>query len=251
MNLTVKKISVGNIPVHLFTTESLHMTVSKVVSGNKKSLILHSNAHLVQMANTTDKWLIDYFNNDVDYVMCDGAGIKLMAKFTGQPLPEKIAYNVWFWDFVKFCEQSNISLYLLGATDAVAKTAAQRLKTHAPNLRVGYHHGYFNKECNSAGTHEVIDKINEFKPNVLLVALGMPLQEKWLKENSQHINANIFMTGGGALDFFAGKFKVAPVIVSKLYMEWLYRLLQEPKRLWKRYLFGNIKFLYYSLCMKK
>lgn len=248
MKINIPKISVGQIPVHLFTTDTINDTVLDVVKRKDKIYLLNANAHLVQLANSKDnKWMIDFFNNEVDYVMCDGAGIQLAAKITNQPVPIKIAYNVWFWDFIKFCAKNNLSIYLLGAKPEVVKKAAGNLQNAAEGLQVHYHHGYFDKQKDSDDNIKIKQEINGVKPNILLVAFGMPLQEQWLRENMNDLDVNVMMTAGGAFDFFSGNMKVAPSIVSKLYLEWLFRLSQEPKRLWKRYIFGNLKFIYYSL----
>jgi N-acetylglucosaminyldiphosphoundecaprenol N-acetyl-beta-D-mannosaminyltransferase len=243
----MKRIIVGRIPVDLFTDDSLQGMVSQVVSENSRKTVLHSNANLVQLANTTDRWLIPYFNEEVDYVICDGAGIQIGAKITGQQVPLKIAYNVWFWKFAAFCNLHNYSIFLLGGKEGVAKRAARRLVDKNPGLVVHYHHGYFDKNPGSSENLQVIEHINQAKPQILLVCFGQPLQEKYIRENVNKFKVNIIMSAGGALDFFAGDSKTAPVIFRKLYLEWFYRMCADPKRLWKRYLIGNIKFLYYSI----
>ena len=244
-------INIGGIKVHLFSVESLHNKINEIIRGNNKKIVLNSNAHLVQLANTKEAWLLDYFNNEVDYVVCDGSGIQLGAKLTKQRVPEKITYNVWFWSFAKFCSENKHSVFLLGAMDDVAKKATQRLKEITPDLKVYYHHGYFNKENGSAENEKVINLINEVKPNVLVVCFGMPVQEKYIKENYSRLNVNVFLTGGGALDFISGNVKTAPSFISKIYMEWFYRLCLDPKRLWKRYLIGNFMYIYYVLKYRK
>lgn len=240
-------IKVGRIPVNLFTEDTLHREIKHIIGHRQKKTILHSNAHLVQLANSTEPWLVDYFNNEVDYVMCDGSGIQLGAKLTGQKVPEKIAYNIWFWHFAKFCAENNYSIFLLGAKDGVAKQAAENLMKENPALKVYYHHGYFDKTAGSAGNEEIIGIVNKVKPNVLLVCFGMPVQEDYIRKNIDRFDTNIVMSAGGALDFFAGNSKTAPAVFRRLYLEWFYRLCSDPRRLWKRYLVGNFKYLYYTL----
>lgn len=240
-------IKVGRIPVHLFTEDSLHSTIEDIIIKGQRKTVLNSNAHLVQLANSEEHWLIDYFTKEVDFVMCDGSGIQLGAKLTGQKVPEKIAYNIWFWNFARFCAEKNFSIFLLGAKDGVAKKAAERLAEKSPGLKIFYHHGYFDKSKGSQENEAIIRKINEVKPNILLVCFGMPVQEQYIRENLNRFDTNIFMSGGGALDFFSGNAKTAPAFFRFLYLEWFYRLCSDPKRLWKRYLIGNFKFLYYTI----
>lgn len=241
----MERILVGRIPVDLFTEDSLHQVIGDAITSNQKKTVLNSNAHFVQLANSEHPWLIDYFNNEVDYVMCDGSGLQLAAKLTGRKVPEKIAYNIWFWNFAKYCAQNKFSIFLLGAKDGVAKLAADNLMTKTPSLKVFYHHGYYDKTSGSMDNENVIKVVNESKADVLLVCFGMPIQEKYIRDNFDRFNTTIFMSGGGALDFFSGNAKTAPYIFRALYLEWFYRLCSDPKRLWRRYFFGNIKFLYY------
>lgn len=107
-----------------------------------------------------------------------------------------------------------------------------------PRLKIaGYSPGFF------AGNNEIIEKINRAKPDIVLVGIGTPRQEKWIADNINRVNADTFWAVGGLFDFFSGKRKRAPIWVQRLGFEWAFRLAQEPRRLWKRYLFGNIHFL--------
>ena len=241
----MERITIGRIPVNLMSEEMLHFEIEKIIANNSRKTILHSNANLVQLANSSDKWLLKYFSEDVDFIMCDGSGVQLAALITNQKIPQKIAYNIWFWKFAKFCNTNKFSIFLLGGKPEVVEKAAENLKTRNEGLQVFFHHGYFNKQVSSIENQQVIDMINRIKPNILLVCFGMPIQEKYVKEHIDSFNINIAMTGGGALDFFAGNSRVAPIFFRKIYLEWFYRLCLEPRRLFKRYIIGNFKFLYY------
>ncbi|MDO9185005.1 MAG: WecB/TagA/CpsF family glycosyltransferase [Bacteroidia bacterium] len=247
----IAHIKIGRIPVHVFTEETLHIEIDQVIKDSSKKTFLNTNAHLVQLANSTEQWLINYFSEQVDYVVCDGASIQLGAKYTNQVVPEKITYNIWFWNFAKFCSENNHSIFLLGGQDGVAQKAVQRLIDKNPELKIYYHHGYFNKKSGSKENDEVIKMINKIKPNILVVCFGMPIQEKYIKDNYDLLNVNVFLSGGGALDFISGNVKTAPSFISKIYMEWFYRLCLDPKRLWKRYLIGNFMYIYYVLKYRK
>jgi N-acetylglucosaminyldiphosphoundecaprenol N-acetyl-beta-D-mannosaminyltransferase len=238
-----QSVNIGRIPVHLFTVNSLHAAINNVIEKNGKAKVLHANAYLVSLANTSEHWYLPFYNEKVDMCMCDGAGIQLAAKLTGQRVPEKITYNIWFYEFATFCAQNNYSIFLLGSKPNVAELAIEELTKLNPTLELYCHHGYFNKEKSHPENKKVIETINKVKPNVVLVAFGMPLQEKWILENFEDVEANIFLTGGAAIDYMAKIVKNAPVIFSKIYLEWFYRLLREPKRLGRRYTIGNYHFL--------
>lgn len=243
-----KRIKIANFPINLFTIKSLHKLIKLSILKNDKITILHANAHLIDIAYNKEKWLIDYFNNKVDYVLCDGAGIQVGAKLTGQDVPLKIPFNTWIWEFAKFILKNNFTIFLLGADYTTINKAEHNLEKRVPGIKiVGTNHGYFNKEENSKDNNTIVSQINKLSPNILLVGFGMPSQEKWIKENFNRLNVNIVLSCGGAFDFIAGNKPVAPYIFRFLYQEWLFRLILEPKRLWKRYLIGNIKALYYMM----
>lgn len=235
-------VKIGKIGLDIFNLEELHRIIDQAIIEGQKKTILNINARLVELSHTSDQWLIEYVNNS-DHVFCDGAGIQLAAKLTRQVVPQKITYNIWLWQLATFCAANNFSLFLLGGSQDVLSKAIKNLQKANPLLRISGRHGYFDKKLGGSENASIISFVNNYNPNILLVCFGMPLQEAWLKENSSSINSNIFLTGGGALDYISGKVKTTPKIFGKLYLEWLYRLCQDPRRLWKRYLIGNVVFL--------
>lgn len=240
----MKKITVGEIPVDLFTVDSLHQTIKDTILQGRKELFLHANARLVELANTQEKWLIEFFNEPRTFVLCDGAGIQLAARITKQPIPEKIPYNIWMWNFIKFISNNSFSVFLLGSDEITVQNAVKRLRERNINLKiVGFRNGYFNKQKNHTENENVIEQINSCKPDILLVGFGMPIQEKWVKENRERLNVPAIFTCGGAFDFISGRNRVAPVFFRKYYLEWLFRFFLEPARLFRRAFYSNLVFI--------
>jgi len=239
----VKSIVIANIPIHLLTINSLHEIVRDTVHSGKKKLFLHANARLIELANTNETWLQEFCKNQVDYVMCDGSGIQLAARITRQPVPKKIAYNIWIWIFVKFLKEHDFSIFLLGADKSTIANAKEQLENYADGLKiVGVHHGFFDRKSESDENLEVLGHINRVKPDILLVGFGMPIQEIWIKENYKRINVRCIFSCGGAFDFISGNKKVAPKVFRKLYLEWLFRFMHEPFRLFERVTSSFLKF---------
>jgi N-acetylglucosaminyldiphosphoundecaprenol N-acetyl-beta-D-mannosaminyltransferase len=237
------RIVIANIPVDLFTVETLHSTIASVIESKQKRIFLHANAHLIQMANTSERWLQSFFNEPDKFVMCDGSGVQLAAKLTRQTVPLKIPYNIWLWSFAKFLAAKGYSVYLLGGDEYNSRAAASKLKLANPQLKVaGYKNGYFNKQRFSKENEELLAEIRECRPDVVLVGFGMPGQERWVKENADQIAAHAIFTCGGAFDFISGKNRVAPKIFRQLYLEWLFRFLLEPIRLFERVTISNMRF---------
>jgi len=241
----MKRIIIASIPIDCFTVNLLNTKIKEIVNENKDrpTVFLHANAYLVELANTKEQWLKDYFNS-TDYVICDGSGIQLAARITGQKIPEKIPFNIWIWKLAKYLSDNSISLFLLGSDIKTINKATINLKKTSPNLDIrGNHHGYFNKGKNHTENSKIIEKINSSNSDVLIVGFGMPIQEKWVKENIDRLKVKVIITCGGGFDFVAGNKPVAPPIFRKLYLEWLFRFILEPKRLFKRATLSNYNFL--------
>lgn len=180
--------------------------------------------------------------NRADLVYADGFSIVLGARLWGTRLPGRMTGADFIADFCRAYAKHGISIYLLGAKDGVAEEAAVKLKEQAPGLKVvGTHHGYFDHfDCDA-----VIDEINRARPKILLVGFGAPYQEKWIERNADRLDVAVLWGVGGLFDFISGRTRRGPKWLLDNGMEWLCRLAVEPRRLWRRYLIGNTKFVLY------
>jgi N-acetylglucosaminyldiphosphoundecaprenol N-acetyl-beta-D-mannosaminyltransferase len=229
------------IKIDIQNVEELHALVKQTIAASGKLQILNANAHLINLTINNER-IKSIFQSEKVRTFCDGAGIKLAAKITKQQVPDKITYNKWFFEFSYFCQKNDYSVFMLGGQEGVSQKAKNKLLELYPNLNLFEHHGYFNKS--GCENEKIIELINSKRPNILLVCFGMPLQEYWIENNYDKLNCNIFLTGGAALDYISGNARVTPRIFDKLYMEWLFRLMSDPKRLFKRYVIGNFKFVF-------
>ncbi len=199
----------------------------------------------IQFANLAIRlpWLREFFNS-APLNFCDGAGIQLGARLLGGRIMERITFGDWFDSFAGYCRARSISFFFLGGHPGVAAAAAARLTAQFPGLIVaGSHHGYFDKEPRGPENADAIAAINRCPPDILLVGFGMPLQEEWLLQNWDHIDARVALPCGGFFDFLSGRMRRSPSWLRRCNCEWLGRLFIEPRRLWKRYLIGNPLFL--------
>lgn len=175
-------------------------------------------------------------------VLPDGIGIHIGCRMLGQSLRA----NVNGTDlFPRLCaalqETPECSLYLLGAKPGVAELTARNMQDRFPALNIaGTQHGFYAAEEEDA----VIEAINTSGANILLVAFGAPRQELWLARNRSRLRPGVVMGVGGLFDFYSGRIPRAPQWLRELGMEWTWRLLQEPGRMWRRYVIGNPLFLY-------
>ena len=188
-------------------------------------------------------WYREFINKS-DLVFCDGFGVLLGAKLCGCNInsSHRMTCPDYIENLALACERDNVSLFLLAGKPGTVDKAIAKLKAIAPGLEIQGHHGYFDK---SGEENElVIKQVNEFKPDVLYVGFGMPLQENWIRKNIEKIEAKVFLPLGACLDFYTGEVYRGPRWMTNNGLEWLTRLFTEPQRLWERYVVGNPLFFY-------
>ncbi len=196
------------------------------------------NAHSMNLAVSDPTFQENV--NKADQIFADGSGVRLAANHLGISLKDNINGTDLLPHLCKSAIKKHLSIYLLGAEPGVAKQASKNLTKRFPKLHIaGTHHGFF--EANE--TEDVIKKINASQCNILLVALGSPIQEKWLLDNRDALHCRNALAVGGLLDFYAEKISRAPRWMREIGMEWVWRLIQEPGNKWKRYVLGNPLFL--------
>ncbi|MGG6295365.1 WecB/TagA/CpsF family glycosyltransferase [Leptolyngbya sp. AN02str] len=209
---------------------------------NKKTVVGNVNIRGLNIAYE-EPWYRDYLNRS-DLVFCDGFGVLLAAKLMGHLVDgsHRMTCPDYIEDLAKKCEREGISLFLLAGQPGVTDIAVRKLKAIAPGLRVAGHHGYFQKT--GPENDAVIEKINAFKPDLLYIGFGMPVQERWMVDNLDRIHARVFLPLGACLDFYTDTVYRGPRWLTDNGLEWLTRLVTEPKRLWDRYIIGNPLFFY-------
>jgi N-acetylglucosaminyldiphosphoundecaprenol N-acetyl-beta-D-mannosaminyltransferase len=136
-------------------------------------------------------------------------------------------------------------MFFLGTQQPIVEKAARVLKESYPDLKIlGVHNGFFDKEPKSLENEEVLSRINSVNPDILVVGFGMPLQEKWIMENLDRLQIKVVIPVGAFFDYLAGETPRAPRWMTDNGLEWLGRLIIEPRRLWKRYVIGNPLFIW-------
>jgi len=167
--------------------------------------------------------------SDADLRLADGTGIVLASRYIGNPLPERVRGVDTIFALLERLKLKDrkTSAYFLGGTPGIGKKAKAEMEARFPNLSViGHHHGYFD----ATEEQMIIDEIDYLKPDILLVCIGMPRAEIWAATN-RHVKARLTMCLGGTLDVMAGKVKIAPAMLRKLGLEWLFRLVCQPSRI--------------------
>ncbi|MFZ5569575.1 MAG: WecB/TagA/CpsF family glycosyltransferase [Thermodesulfobacteriota bacterium] len=222
----------------------IHAEIDRLIGRGGPGFILSVNAHAVNLARTRP-WLADFFKQ-ADVVHVDGGGIILAAKAFGYRIPQRITWADWWPPLSRHIADRQYRLFLLGGPEGLPDAAAARIRQAFPRIRiVGTQHGFFQKR--GPENEATIRLINRAAPDILWVGMGMPLQEKWVLDNCRKLNVKVFMICGSAYRYMAGLRTRAPRWMLDNHMEWLWMLLEEPRRGLVRYLWGNPLFLMYTL----
>jgi len=184
-------------------------------------------------------------------VLPDSHPLLWAGKFWGTPFKEKIPGSHLFPLFCRVAAKEGYKLFFLGAGPGVAKKAAEVLEKINPGLQVvGTYSPPYGFENDEEENRKIVEMIRKARPDVLFVALGAPKQEKWIYKYKEQYQVPVSIGVGASFDFVAGNVKRAPKWMTDHGLEWFWRLMQEPKRLWKRYLIDDMEFFYLILKQK-
>ena len=213
---------------------------SKLIAGEFLQHVVVNVAKLVHMQ--TDQKLADSVNA-CDVINIDGMGVVIGARFCGHHIPERVAGVDLFHNLLAMSAKRGFSVFLLGAEEEIVAATAIKVKEQNPNLTIaGYHHGYFWDD-----EEAVVKIIRESGAKLLFVAITSPKKENFINKWQDKLGVDFVMGVGGTFDVVAGKVKRAPLWMQNSGLEWLYRIIQEPRRMWKRYLITNTKFAWLIL----
>lgn len=243
-----EEIRVLGTRFHKVTCCQLIQFIVQSAKLSQKTIIGHVNVRAMNFAYELPWYRA--FLNQADLVFCDGFGVLLGANLLGYSTSSKHRMTCpdYIENLAKTCAQQNVSLFLLAGRPGVVDIAIGKMKSIAPDLRVQGHHGHFKKVGQE--NEAVVRMINEFQPDVLYIGFGMPLQEQWILENVDKVDARVFLPLGACLDFYTGTVYRGPKWMTERGFEWLTRLCSEPTRLWDRYIVGNPLFFYRVLKQK-
>jgi len=230
-------IRLFGVSMHAWTMEETVRTIQKrLEDGLFTQQVEVSVGKLVNMQS--DPALAESVRSS-NIINIDGAGVVLGGRMLGKSIPERVAGTDVFLRLLMMAEQYHYSVYFLGAVEDVIEEAVHRIKRDHPQLEIaGYQHGYFwsNEEA-------VVQDIAASGADMLFVGIASPRKENFIHKWNTDLGVNFVMGVGGTFDVVAGKVKRAPRWMQKYDLEWLFRVMQEPGRLWTRYLITNSKFI--------
>jgi exopolysaccharide biosynthesis WecB/TagA/CpsF family protein len=234
----MKQVKVLNVSIDNITMMEL---LDKLQHGG---VVFTPNVnHIIQLQKKQSFYSV---YQKADYKVCDSKILLYASHLLNTPIKEKIAGSDLFPAFCNYYRHDErVKIFLLGSQSEVVKAAQRKINARiGRNIVVAAHSPSFGFEKNEQECQEIVDLINASEATVLAIGVGAPKQEIWIAKYKKKLKKiNTFLAIGATIDFEAGYIKRSPIWMSEVGLEWLYRLMSEPKRLWRRYLFDAIPFL--------
>jgi len=235
------KIQVFGIEIDNIGLNEVYGWVDTVIKGEMKGYVVNPNVDQIVKLETDLEYREIYRNADL--VLNDSVIIKRSARLLGHRMQEKLSGSDLLPLMCSYAADKGYGVYFLGGMPGVAETAKEKLISKYPELKVvGTYSPPFGFEKDNKEIAEIISRINAVKPEILFIGLGAPKQERFTYNFINEMDTNVVFCTGAAIDFQAGHVKRAPKIVQRMGMEWFYRFLREPKRLFKRYFVNDMRF---------
>jgi N-acetylglucosaminyldiphosphoundecaprenol N-acetyl-beta-D-mannosaminyltransferase len=212
---------------------------------SEKALIVTINAHCFNLTKSDRFYQEALLNSDI--LIPDGISIVWAVRWlTGQKIKKIAGADLFFYE-LKRLQQTGGKCFFLGSTESTLKHIYERIAWEYPNIKVQTYSPPYKPVFSDEDNAEMLKVINKFQPNVLMVGMTAPKQEKWAYQHFNQLNTGHICCIGAVFDFYAGTIGRAPDWMIKIGLEWFYRLIKEPRRMWHRYLVGNIRFIGYII----
>lgn len=226
-------LSILGVPFDNVTTDQTLEAISGMIASRKPHYIATANVDFTALAMYDED--LRHILLDAHLVVCDGMPLVWASRWLGNALPERVAGSDLVPKLLAIAEEKNWSVYFLGGQQDVAAKAVQKVQERHPKLKIAGVMSPPFKPLHEMDHATICADIHATKPDLLFVSFGCPKQEKWIAMNYQRAGAPVTIGVGATIDFLAGHIQRAPLWMQKIGLEWLYRLLQEPRRLFKRY----------------
>ncbi|MGE0606327.1 MAG: WecB/TagA/CpsF family glycosyltransferase [Pirellulales bacterium] len=236
---TTDELQLLGLRIDNFTMQRTLDEIVRMANGTEPAQVCFLNADCVNIA-----WQNADYRETLRHARCtlaDGVGLKLAGRLLGREIRQNVNGTDLFPRLCETISGTPLSIYLLGARPGVVEAVAEWVTRHYPDVRMaGGRHGYFTPQEEP----EVVREIAESGASILMVAFGAPRQDLWIRQHLAATGVRVAMGVGGLFDFYSGRIPRAPQWMRELCLEWLYRVCVEPRRLWRRYLVGNVVFLW-------
>ena len=240
-----RRVPILNTYIDALTMEETISEVEKIIARGVPTQHVVINANKVNLMNEDPE--LKRIVNECPLINADGISILWAAKVLGLPIKERVTGIDLFLNLVKVASEKGYKIYLFGAKEEVVRKVKKVFEEEYPTLQiVGYRNGYFTEEDEP----EIVKNMAESGADMMFVAVSSPKKEYWINKYIDQLNIPFVMGVGGSFDVVAGVTERAPKWVQIRGFEWLYRLVQEPRRMWRRYVIGNAQFIGYTVKAK-
>jgi len=215
---------------------------SEIARKKETRVIFTANTEAIVVMRSNPEFRRSYI--EADYLLADGMPLVWFSRLIGDKLPERVAGSDLLPELCRMAEKKLLKVFFLGGTEEVTPKAVENLLKLFPTLQVaGMATPWIDLSDNEEIYSDLLETINQSGADILFIGFGAPKQEIWIGRQKDRLKTGIIVTVGGTFDFLAGKTVRAPLWMQRSGLEWFWRLLHEPKRLWRRYLIGNVRFL--------
>jgi N-acetylglucosaminyldiphosphoundecaprenol N-acetyl-beta-D-mannosaminyltransferase len=230
-----RTVEVLGVHAHVVTTAELTTLVADAVRARRRMVVGNHNLHSVYLVNERPE--LGRFYDLADVVFIDGMSLVAAAKLARQDVGREHRSTPldWFHPLLDALPEGD-RVFLLGSEPGAVDESAQVFRRRHPHLTFATHHGYFDASPDSDESLEVCRAIDAAAPNLLLVGMGMPRQEEWVADHLARLEVPVILTVGGLFDYYNGRAGYPPRWMGQVGLEWLYRLVDDPRRLARRYL---------------
>jgi N-acetylglucosaminyldiphosphoundecaprenol N-acetyl-beta-D-mannosaminyltransferase len=237
----MRRVQIGHALVQSCDFDEMaELIVRAALEGEPKYVVTPNAQHVVLLAS--DQYLRKIYA-DAAFVLPDGVSLLLAARLLGQQIHQRIAGVDMFEGLCQRAAREGLRVFLLGGRPGSAESAAAKLLAGNPGLVVsGTCCPPLGFENDPVQQRDIEDRIRAARPDLLFVAFGAPKQERWIYEHARNLGVPVAMGVGGSFEMVGGVVPRAPVWLQRMGAEWLYRFLREPRRMWRRYLIGNLQF---------
>lgn len=235
------RVRVVSLLPDVVTHESAVARIAELAEKPNGSYVCFSTVHMVMESYDDTEYSAKV--NGADLIITDGMPLVWMQKLQGAKNASRVRANDLMILLCEYAAKNNLSVGFYGGQQKVIDAIRKRAAKDLPDLNISYAFSPPFRALDETEENEIIAEINLKKPDLLFVGLGCPKQENWMAKNVSKINS-VMLGVGASFDFYAGNVKESPEWLGRLGLEWLYRLTQEPKRLWRRYLILNPRFMW-------
>lgn len=238
-----------NIGIHNISLNETIDLIDQFITKRQQAIVVTPNVDHIIKLQEDEEFKRIYKNASL--VLADGMPLLWAAKFLGTPLKAKISGSDLFTRLCEHSADKGYSIFFLGGRPDSAVKAKERLEKKYPQIKiVGVYSPPYGFEKDGKENSKIVNLIRETNPDILFVGLGAPKQEKWIYQYHKELNVPLSIGIGASFEFVSGMIKRAPVWMQQVGLEWFWRLMMEPKRLWKRYLIHDTKFFWLVLKQK-